>query len=729
MTEIASDVNVGPHHFWVLQQAVPGPTAQGHMLDEPIACTRGPNATDCARDELRDALREIAQARRLGQAPDSPDSACGVIGRYDRPNVLQTQLQRERVADTLPRRVGIRVRCQQRTSSTNQCRDHGPLRRILGDRVDAAQKKRMMRQQHIYLVLNGLLRGGTDRIDGQQDAANGCFIGTDNESDPIPRFGRRRRPQLLRRFAHISQYELAHAPSVSDAGSGARHEILFLSPLGIGGQAESTAIPWKEPTVQMNHRADAYLEAWKSKQQLAEGMIPLIGQLYRDHDVVMSVHGRSLVGRSAIDIVRAHSYARKIDEVELPLEQTSAIVESLARLQPGPVSVDLALLAKGFRASAETDLDAYLSTVLEPVLGGVPNKGTDVVLYGFGRIGRLLARIIIEHSGSGNTLNLRAIVVRKGSENDLIKRANLLRRDSVHGPFNGTIKVLEDENAILANGVRIQVIYSNDPASVDYSSYGIEDAILVDNTGKWRDTEGLEQHLRNRGISKVLLTAPGKGDMLNVVYGVNNDKITDAHRIVSAASCTTNAITPVLKELNDTFGVVRGHVETVHAYTNDQNLIDNFHKGDRRGRSAALNMVLTETGAAKAVAKALPEFEGKLTGNAIRVPTPDVSMAVLNLQFSREVTREEINAHLEDVSLTGSLRTQIDYVESPEIVSTDFVGSNRAGIVDGLATIATGDSAVVYVWYDNEYGYSCQVVRIIEQLAGNHPLHLPMLES
>ena len=479
----------------------------------------------------------------------------------------------------------------------------------------------------------------------------------------------------------------------------------------------------------MIQRADAFLEAWKTKQELAERMIPLIGQLYRDHDVVMSVHGRSLVGRSPIEIIRAHSYARKIDEVELPLTESSAVVEALSKLQPGPVSVDLALLANGFRDSGATDLDAYLREQLAPVLDAEPGSGTDVVLYGFGRIGRLLARIIIDHSGSGNGLNLRAIVVRKGSENDLVKRANLLRRDSVHGPFNGLIKVIEDENAIVANGVRIQVIYSDDPGSVDYAQYGIKGAILVDNTGKWRDAEGLGQHLKNPGIARVLLTAPGKGDMLNIVYGVNNDRITDADKIVSAASCTTNAITPVLKVVNDAFGVKRGHVETVHAYTNDQNLIDNFHKGDRRGRSAALNMVLTETGAAKAVAKALPEFEGKLTGNAIRVPTPDVSMAVLNLQFERDVTVEEINSHLEQVSLTGALRTQIDYVESPEIVSTDFVGSNRAGIVDGLATIATGNSAVLYVWYDNEYGYSCQVVRIIEQLAGSHPAHLPALES
>ena len=475
----------------------------------------------------------------------------------------------------------------------------------------------------------------------------------------------------------------------------------------------------------MNQPAASHLETWNAKQELAERMIPQIGQLYRDRDVVMSVHGRSLVGRSAIDIIRAHSFARKIDEVELPLTETSAIVSALAEIQPGPVSIDLALLAAGFRASAENDLEAYLRAALAESVDAQPAQGTDVVLYGFGRIGRLLARIMIDHAGSENGLNLRAIVVRKGSENDLEKRANLLRRDSVHGPFNGTIRIVPEENVILANGVRIQVIYSDDPATVDYTQYGIENAILVDNTGRWRDAEGLGQHLRNAGISRVLLTAPGKGDMLNIVYGVNSDAITDADTIVSAASCTTNAITPVLKVINDEFGVKQGHVETVHAYTNDQNLIDNFHKGDRRGRSAALNMVLTETGAAQAVAKALPEFAGKLTGNAIRVPTPDVSMAVLNLQLERGTSREEINRVLEQVSLTGALRTQIDYVESPEIVSTDFVGSNRAGIVDGLATIVTGSTAILYVWYDNEYGYSCQVVRIIEQLAGTHPAQVP----
>jgi glyceraldehyde 3-phosphate dehydrogenase len=202
------------------------------------------------------------------------------------------------------------------------------------------------------------------------------------------------------------------------------------------------------------------------------------------------------------------------------------------------------------------------------------------------------------------------------------------------------------------------------------------------------------------------------------VYGINDRDIVDSDTIVTAASCTTNAITPVLKVINDRFGVTYGHVETVHSFTNDQNLIDNFHSGDRRGRSAVLNMVLTETGAANAVAKALPELAGKLTGNAIRVPTPDVSMAILNLTLTEPVTKDELNAFLRSMSLNSPLRHQIDYIESAEVVSTDFLGSRRAGIVDGLATITSGQHAVVYVWYDNEYGYSHQVVRVLEKMSG-----------
>ena len=479
----------------------------------------------------------------------------------------------------------------------------------------------------------------------------------------------------------------------------------------------------------MDQRSAEQLENWKAREELAEKLIPIIGTLYRNNDVVTSVHGRTLINQSAIDILKAHRFARKIDDQELPVEVTYELLTALATLDPGPSSLDIGALAQRFIESGSKDAAAFLTAELDGVINGAhaAHGGTDVVLYGFGRIGRLLARILIEHSGSGNGLRLRAIVVRKGSDNDLMKRASLLRRDSVHGPFKGTITVLEDENVLIANGVRIQVIYANDPSSIDYTQFGISDAIVVDNTGRWRDEEGLGQHLQSAGVARVLLTAPGKGDIKNIVFGINDNSISADDRILSAASCTTNAITPVLKVLNDRYGISHGHVETVHSYTNDQNLIDNFHKGDRRGRSAALNMVITETGAAKAVAKALPELAGKLSGNAIRVPTPDVSLAILNLQLEKPIDRDEVNNHLRQVSLTSGLRKQIDYIESPEVVSTDFVGSNRAGVVDGLATIASGNSLVLYVWYDNEYGYSCQVVRVLEHLAASHPPLFPEL--
>ncbi|WP_431712018.1 glyceraldehyde-3-phosphate dehydrogenase [Glutamicibacter uratoxydans] len=471
-------------------------------------------------------------------------------------------------------------------------------------------------------------------------------------------------------------------------------------------------------------------EEWSGREELAEAMIPLIGRLYRKNNVVTSIYGRKLINQSAIDIIKAHRVVRRIDGEELALTATMPILEAIAELNVGAVSVDLGRLNKKFVASGATDLKAFLTEELGEKVGKAGQADAepqDVVLYGFGRIGRLLARILIERGGYG--LRLRAIVVRKGSDNDLEKRASLLRRDSVHGKFDGSITIDEENNTILANGTLIQVIYSNDPASVDYTSYGINNAIVVDNTGRWRDEEGLGQHLKSKGVARVLLTAPGKGDVKNIVHGINDSWITAEDSIVSAASCTTNAITPVLKALNDKFGVSHGHVETVHSFTNDQNLIDNFHKGERRGRSAALNMVITETGAAKAVAKALPEFAGKLTGNAIRVPTPNVSMAILNLNLENETDKDELNAYLRETSLTSELHKQIDYIDSPEVVSTDFVGSRRAGIVDGLATIVSGKNAVVYVWYDNEFGYSCQVVRVIETIAGTHPVAVPALEA
>nr|WP_269509389.1 glyceraldehyde-3-phosphate dehydrogenase [Corynebacterium faecium] len=464
---------------------------------------------------------------------------------------------------------------------------------------------------------------------------------------------------------------------------------------------------------------------WNHKLTLAQEMLPLISRLHREHNAATSVYGRLLVGVTDIDIIKAHRYARRIDEKELALDETLPILRELVEMDLGTASIDLGRLAKEYKHSDEKDLRAFLDRELADVIGTSSElEARDVVLYGFGRIGRLLARILIAREAMYGGVRLRAVVVRKKGDIDIVKRASLLRRDSVHGPFNGTITVDEEKEIIWANGTPIQMIYANDPAEIDYTAYGIDNAIVVDNTGAWRDRDGLSKHLESKGVDRVLLTAPGKGDIPNIVYGINEDMIGE-ERVLSAASCTTNGITPVLKVINDRYGVKHGHVETVHSYTNDQNLADNFHKGNRRGRAAGLNMVLTETGAAKAVSKALPEFEGKLTGNAIRVPTPDVSMAVLNLDLEKDVEKDEVNNFLRRVSTHSNLRQQIDYINSPEVVSTDLLGTTHASVVDGLATIASGDHLVLYVWYDNEYGYSHQVVRVVEDIAGVRPRVFP----
>ena len=462
---------------------------------------------------------------------------------------------------------------------------------------------------------------------------------------------------------------------------------------------------------------------WKEREALAEGMIPLIGKLYRENNVSLYMYGKSMVNRSVIELMKDHRFVRQIEKNELSEFETFPLIKALAEMNLGPAHIDVGKLTIKYQESAEgTDLNDFLRREVGDDVGSKRKplpQPQDVVLYGFGRIGRLLARLLLEKAGSGDQLRLRAIVVREGkAEDDLEKRASLLRRDSVHGSFNGTIRVLKDRNMLVCNGNEIKVIYANSPSEVDYTEYGISNAIIVDNTGVWRDEDGLGQHLKCPGAAKVVLTAPGKGDIPNIVYGINHKEITAEQKIISAASCTTNAIVPVLKALLDEYGVEGGHVETVHAYTNDQNLIDNYHKGSRRGRSAALNMVLTETGAAKAVAKALPELEGKLTGNAIRVPTPNVSMALLNLRLGRETTVEELNEYMRKVSLHSPLQQQIDYTISSEAVSTDFVGSRHACIYDSVATIVSGNSVVLYCWYDNEFGYSCQVVRCLEEMAG-----------
>ncbi len=472
---------------------------------------------------------------------------------------------------------------------------------------------------------------------------------------------------------------------------------------------------------------DDYFGDWKQREALVQEMIPVLGRFFSQRNVGTFIYGRPLHNRSVTFIMKSHRFVRQVERNEMSEFESHPVLMAMAKLDLWHAQIDLGKLTVRFMQHQEAagesamNVDDFVRSELGH-LDGLKDKpiakSQDVVLYGFGRIGRLMARILIERTSTGEVMRLKAIVVRPGDEGDLEKRANLFTSDSVHGAFQGTLRIDKENRSLIANGNVIKVIYANNPEEINYNDYGIDDALIIDNTGKWRDKEGLSRHLQAQGASKVLLTAPGKGDLKNIVYGINDDQITPEDTIITAASCTTNAIAPVLKVVNDKFGIVNGHVETVHAYTNDQNLIDNYHPGSRRGRSAALNMVLTETGAAKAVVKAVPELEGKLTGNAIRVPIPNVSMAIMTLTLEKETTKVELNEFLRQIALHSKLQNQISYTESSDAVSSDFVGTREAGVVDSNATIVNGNRCVLYLWYDNEFGYCCQVGRMVYKMAG-----------
>ena len=469
---------------------------------------------------------------------------------------------------------------------------------------------------------------------------------------------------------------------------------------------------------------------WKWREGLAEMMVPIVGDLYRNGINVL-VYGKSLVNQSPVEIMRAHRFARQSDDNELSELETFPILQYLSNIEIADCEIDVGELAVKYPdfellKNDATNLPAYINTELKDVIGkssNRPDKPRDIVLYGFGRIGRLVTRMMIQMTGPGNYFRLRAMVIRKASDDDIYKRASLLSRDSVHGSFDGTVRVDEANSELVVNGNPIKVIYASKPTDVNYSDYGIESPIVIDNTGVWRDEDGLGEHLKS-GASHALLTAPAKGDTKNIVFGINDDILED-DSIVSAASCTTNAIVPVLQVVKDKYGISGGHIETVHSYTNDQNLIDNFHKGDRRGRGAPLNMVITSTGAVAAVAKVIPDLAGKLTGNAIRVPTPNVSLAILSLVLNNEVTKESLNNYLKSMAFHSKYREIIGFVNSPEIVSTDFYSSPFASIIDSQATITSGNRVTLYCWYDNEYGYSKQVINLTKKIANIKLQRLP----
>ena len=492
----------------------------------------------------------------------------------------------------------------------------------------------------------------------------------------------------------------------------------------------------KDTTFQSTKRQNRILPEdsfgdWKWREGLAELMIPIIGNLYRD-GINILVYGKSLVNESPVEIMRAHRFARQSDMNELSELETFPILQYISGLDLADCEIDIGELAVRcpFFSTLKEDssgLPDFINKELKSVINkdsNRPESPKDIVLYGFGRIGRLVTRMMIQNTGPGNYYKLKAVVIRKASDDDIYKRASLLSRDSVHGSFDGTVRVDEDNSCLVINGNPVKIIYANSPEEVVYSDHDIKDPIVIDNTGVWRDESGLGLHIKS-GASKTILTAPAKGDIKNIVFGVNDEILNNEDQIISAASCTTNAIVPVLKVLNDEYGVEGGHIETVHAYTNDQNLIDNFHKGDRRGRGAPLNMVITSTGAVKAVGKAIPELADKLTGNAIRVPTPNVSLAILSLILNVDVDKENLNSYLKSMAFHSKYREIIGFVNSSEIVSTDFYSSPFASIIDSQATITSGNRVTLYCWYDNEYGYSKQVINLAKKVANIELERLP----
>lgn len=469
------------------------------------------------------------------------------------------------------------------------------------------------------------------------------------------------------------------------------------------------------------------LQQWMNDVKAATEFIEVIHKLWLDKAIELILFRRQLLDRSASSILHKHSYAHNIIKTPLIVQDSLLLAKVMMELDIAPARIDMGRLNSEWLSSKQdfgNDPKAFLSNKLAHIINVLPRSDhyQDVILYGFGRIGRILAREMVYQAGNGSQLRLRAIVTRTNEPEDIKKRASLFRKDSVHGPFDGIAIEDTQHKQFYINGHVIHMLAGSKPEEMDYEAYGIKNALLIDNTGATRDREGLSRHLKAKGVSRVLLTAPGKGDIPNIVYGVNQDTCNldvNAEQIFSAASCTTNAVVPILSVIERELTIVRGHIETIHSYTNDQNLLDNYHKKTRRGRSAPLNMVITETGAATAAVKAIPSLKGKLTANSVRVPTPNVSLAILSLNVADEIEKEDVNEILRQASLKGTLIEQIRYSTSSELVSTDVIGDSCACVYDSAATLVSDDkkNVVLYVWYDNEFGYSIQVLRLAKHLA------------
>jgi len=462
------------------------------------------------------------------------------------------------------------------------------------------------------------------------------------------------------------------------------------------------------------------LNNWIENEKSGVNLLNSVGTLMYDKGIELVLFRNQLLEIGVSELLDLFSYANKVVNRKTDVKTATLISNEILKMDLPPSKIDIGLLTAEF-LEGNMNLDEFLNLKLNHIINhkNQTNTAKDVILFGFGRIGRLVARELIKQAGKGQQLRLKAIVVRKLSSEQIIKRADLLRSDSVHGAFKGVVEVNTKNSSMIVNGQMIKFIEGSDPEKIDYTNYSINNALLIDNTGAFTTKEALSKHLKAKGVSKVLLTAPGK-EIPNIVYGVNSKNLDiKNNNIFSAASCTTNCIAPILYILENKFKIAKGHLETVHSYTNDQNLLDNMHKKPRRGRSAAINMVITSTGAGKAVTKVIPTLKDKLSANAVRVPTPNVSLAILKLTLNKKTTVSEINKQIRDAAIHGSLVNQINYQVDPDLVSSDIIGNNCCSVFDSNATIVSkdGKDIVIYVWYDNEFGYTKQVIRLAKFIA------------
>src|SRR5690606_27919229 len=451
-------------------------------------------------------------------------------------------------------------------------------------------------------------------------------------------------------------------------------------------------------------------------------LIKIVSDLWHENAIELVLFRNPLIDLNVSKVMHLYQYAGDFVNKPMSIFESVDIAQAIKDMNLPPSKIDLGKLTYEYHMNENRLLDttAFVIDKLKHAKKSSAIQPKDVVLFGFGRIGRIMAKELKQSTGLGSQLRLRAIVIRgEISKESIIKRASLLEHYSVHGVLPGTVTIDEQKKALVINGTTVYLLSAKNPETMDYTLCGIDKALLIDNSGVYRDKKSLGKHLKAKGVDKVLLTAPGK-DIPNIIYGVNQKQYPlDKHAIFSAASSTTTAITHVLKVIEVSLDSKKRHLQSVHAYTNDQNLVDNRHHKYRRGRSAAINMVITETGAGSAVTKAIPSLKGKLTSNAIRVPVPNGSLAIIHLELEKKTTLNTVNTIVKKYALEGDLVEQIKYSLNNELVSSDIIGASAPAIYDSNATIVSKDgrNVTLYIWYDNEYGYSQQVMRLAKHIA------------